>query len=423
MNYYVVDTSVILSDPKALERLGDKNIILPLVVLTELEAKRTHPELGYPARMALRYLEQLRKDNPSLTESIPTPAGGSIRVEINHVDDSNLPTVLKTAENDNRILAVASNLGREGHEVVLLTKDLPLRLKASIAGIGANDFDYESSVDADWGGILTLKVDGDVIDQIYHDGKVWIDETEVEPIHSGIILKSNENQSALGKIDREGNVRLIKDRKPMGLESKNAGQAIALELLSDPSIGIVSLGGLAGSGKTVMALAAGIAAVKDPSSKIKKMVVFRPVTAVGNQDLGFLPGTAEEKMAPWSAAVHDALESFMKPNEIRDMRAQIEVLPLTHIRGRTLKDTFVVIDEAQNLDIMTLITALSRLGEGSRAILTHDVSQRDNLRVGKYDGIARVISTLSESDLFAHISLEKSERSAIAELVASSFDL
>lgn len=421
--YHVVDTSVILSDPKALERLGDKNVILPLVVLTELEAKRTHPELGYPARMALRYLEQLRKDNPSLTESIPTPAGGSIRVEINHVDDSNLPTVLKTAENDNRILAVASNLGREGHEVVLLTKDLPLRLKASIAGIGANDFDYESSVDADWGGILTLKVDGDVIDQIYHDGKVWIDETEVEPIHSGIILKSNENQSALGKIDREGNVRLIKDRKPMGLESKNAGQAIALELLSDPSIGIVSLGGLAGSGKTVMALAAGIAAVKDPSSKIKKMVVFRPVTAVGNQDLGFLPGTAEEKMAPWSAAVYDALESFMKPNEIRDMRAQIEVLPLTHIRGRTLKDTFVVIDEAQNLDIMTLVTALSRLGEGSRVVLTHDVSQRDNLRVGKYDGIARVISTLSESDLFAHISLEKSERSAIAELVASSFDL
>lgn len=421
--YHVVDTSVILSDPKALERLGDKDVILPLVVLTELESKRTHPELGYPARMALRYLEQLRKENESLTESIRTTQGGTIRVEINHVDDSLLPAVLKTSENDNRILAVASNLGREGHEVVLLTKDLPLRLKASIAGIGADDFDYESSVDADWGGILTLKVDGDVIDQIYHDGKVWIDETEVEPIHSGIILKSNENQSALGKIDREGNVRLIKDRKPMGLESKNAGQAIALELLSDPSIGIVSLGGLAGSGKTVMALAAGIAAVKDSGSKIKKMVVFRPVTAVGNQDLGFLPGTAEEKMAPWSAAVYDALESFMKPNEIRDMRAQIEVLPLTHIRGRTLKDTFVVIDEAQNLDIMTLVTALSRLGEGSRVVLTHDVSQRDNLRVGKYDGIARVISTLSESDLFAHVSLEKSERSAIAELVASSFDL
>lgn len=422
MNYYVVDTSVILSDPKALERLGDKNIILPLVVLTELEAKRTHPELGYPARMALRYLEQLRKDNPSLTESIPTPAGGSIRVEINHVDDSNLPTVLKTAENDNRILAVASNLGREGHEVVLLTKDLPLRLKASIAGIGADDFDYESSVDADWGGMMTVKVDSEVIDQIYHDGKIWIDETEVAPIHTGVNLRSG-TQTALGRIARDGFVRLIKDRKPMGLQSKNAGQAIALELLSDPTIGIVSLGGLAGSGKTVMALAAGIAAVKDPSSQVKKMVVFRPVTAVGNQDLGFLPGTAEEKMAPWSAAVHDALESFMKSNEIRDMRAQIEVLPLTHIRGRTLKDTFVVIDEAQNLDIMTLVTALSRLGEGSRAILTHDVSQRDNLRVGKYDGIARVISTLSESDLFAHISLEKSERSAIAELVASSFDL
>mgnify|MGYP000859487171 CR=1 FL=1 len=420
---YIVDTSVILSDPKALERLADKECVLPLVVLTELEGKRIHPELGYPARMALRYLEQLRKEHGSLTEAIPTEGGGTIRVEVNHVDDSDLPAVLKTKENDNRILAVASNLAKDGNQVTLLTKDLPLRLKASIAGIRADDFDYESQVDADWTGIATIKVDQDVIDQIYHDEKVWIDETEIMPIHTGIILKYGQKQSALGRIKRDGEVHLVKDRKPMGLEGKNAGQTIALDLLSDPSIGIVSLGGLAGSGKTVMALAAGIAAVKDSASKVKKLVVFRPVTAVGNQDLGFLPGTAEEKMAPWSAAVYDALESFMKPNEIRDMRAQIEVLPLTHIRGRTLKDAFVVIDEAQNLDIMTLVTALSRLGEGSRVVLTHDVSQRDNLRVGKYDGIARVISTLSESDLFAHIALTKSERSDIAELVASSFDL
>lgn len=372
--------------------------------------------------MALRYLESLRKAHGSLTEAIPTLDGGSIRVEINHVDDSDLPIVLKTAENDNRILAVASNLAKEGNAVTLLTKDLPLRLKASIAGISADDFDYESQVDADWVGFTTVKVDAEIIDQIYHDGKVWLDETEIMPIHTGIILKAGQ-KSALARIRRDGYVTLIKDRKPMGLEGKSAGQTIALDLLSDPSIGIVSLGGLAGSGKTVMALAAGVAAVKDSSTKAKKLIVFRPVTAVGNQDLGFLPGTAEEKMAPWAAAVYDALESFMKPNEIRDMRAQIEVLPLTHIRGRTLKDAFVVIDEAQNLDIMTLVTALSRLGEGSRVVLTHDVSQRDNLRVGKYDGIARVISTLSDSDLFAHITLDKSERSAVAELIASSFDL
>lgn len=419
---YVVDTSVILSDPKALNHLVDYHVVIPLAVLTELEAKRIHPELGYPARMALRYLETLRKENGSLTDAISVLGGGSIRVEINHVDDSSLPSVLKTAENDNRILAVASNLAKDGNQVTLLTKDLPLRLKASIAGISADDFDYESQVDADWGGFSTLKVDHEVIDQIYYDGKVWIDETEIMPVNTGVILKTGQ-ASALGRIKRDGYTYLVKDRKPMGLEGKNAAQSIALDVLSDPSIGIVSLGGLAGSGKTVMALASGIAAVKDSGTKVKKLVVFRPVTAVGNQDLGFLPGTAEEKMAPWSAAVYDALESFMKPNEIRDMRAQIEVLPLTHIRGRTLKDAFVVIDEAQNLDIMTLVTALSRLGEGSRVVLTHDVSQRDNLRVGKYDGIARVISTLAESHLFAHITLDKSERSEIAELVASSFDL
>lgn len=421
MQLLVLDTSVILSDPKALERLGDRNCVLPLVVLTELESKRLHPELGYPARTALRYLEQLRKQYGTLTEIIPT-GRGSIRVEINHIDESGLPAVLQTKENDNRILAVASNLQNDGHEVTLLSKDLPLRLKASIAGLRSDDYDIDAQVDADWGGIASLKVDVEVIDEIYQEGKVYIDETEIMPIHTGVIL-SMGSHSALGRIRRDGYVYLLKETRPMGLEGKNAGQRIALDLLSDPSIGITSLGGLAGSGKTVMALAAGVEAVKNPCSKIKKMVVFRPVTAVGNQDLGFLPGTAEEKMAPWSAAVYDAMETFMKPNEIRDMRGQIDVLPLTHIRGRTLKDTFVVIDEAQNLDLMTLVTAMSRLGEGSRVVLTHDVTQRDNLRVGKYDGIARVISTLSDSDLFAHVTLDKSERSPVAELVASSFDL
>lgn len=418
---FVLDTSVILSDTRALERLSDQHIVLPLAVLTELEAKRNHPDLGYPARSALRYLEGFRNEY-SLTEPIQTSAGGSIRVEMNHISTSDLPENFRTPDNDNRILAVAANLASDGVDVTLLTKDLPLRLMASVVGVKASDYDYEANVDADWLGMQTIKVDGYVVDNFYEEDRVWLDETIVMPVNTGIILKSNQ-QSALGRIGRDGYIQKLASRLPMGIEPRNAEQAIALDLLCDSNVGIVSIGGLAGSGKTIMALAAGVSAVKDKGSPIQKVIVFRPVSAVGSQDLGFLPGTADEKMAPWAVAVDDALESFMKINEIRDLGPALKVLPLSHIRGRTLKNTFVIIDEAQNLDLMTLVTALSRLGEGSRVVLTHDVTQRDNLRVGKYDGVARIVSTLSGSDLFAHVTMRKSERSAIAELVAGSFDL
>lgn len=418
---YVIDTSVILSDPKALERLGGKDIVIPLVVLTELEAKRTHPELGYPARTALRMLEGLRKQYGGITGQISTKEGGSIRVELNNIDDSALPAALRVDLNDNKILAVASNLAKSGEEVTLLTKDLPLRLKASIAGISADDGDPDSE-DFEIGFLKSKTVDPDVIDYIYQTGSVGVDPDDGYAENTGIILKTSTEQSALGRVVGD-QIQIVKNQTPCGLEGRNAEQSIALDILCDPAIGIASIGGLAGSGKTVMALAAGIDAVK--KNKYKRVIVFRPVYSVGGQDLGFLPGTAEEKMAPWSAAVYDAMESFLKPNEVRDIQVakQIEILPLTHIRGRTLKGSYVVIDEAQNLDLMVLVTALSRMGEGSKVVLTHDVNQRDNLRVGKHDGIAKVISTLSGSELFAHVALTKSVRSKIADLVANSFDI
>lgn len=417
---YVLDTSVMLSDPKALERLGDKDIVIPLVVLTELEAKRVHPELGYPARTALRYLETLRKEHGSITDKITTSAGGSIRVELNNIDDSELPEALRTAENDNRILSVASNLAKVSDGVTLVTKDLPLRLKASIAGLYAEDYNPEENVEADWNGVVTLEISQDEMEALFEKRSFVADRGL--PVNTGVILKCGTS-SALGKVCSDGEIHLLENKAPCGLHGRNAEQRFALGVLCDRNIGIASLGGLAGSGKTVMALAAGLHAVA--VGEYSKVIVFRPVYSVGGQDLGFLPGTAEEKMAPWSAAVYDAMESFMKANDIRNaqMAKQIEVLPLTHIRGRTLKDSYVIIDEAQNLDLMVLVTALSRMGEGSKVVLTHDVNQRDNLRVGKYDGIARVISTLAGNPMFAHISLVKSERSAIANLVANSFDL
>lgn len=416
---YVLDTSVMLSDPRALERLGDKDLIIPLVVLTELESKRTHPELGYPARMALRLLESFRI-NGNITHPQLLDQGGTIRVEMNHIENSDLPEAFKGPENDNRILAVAHNLRKEGADVTLMTKDLPLRLRAAVLGLKAMDYIQEESVDAHWTGISTIEVTDADIDIMYEAGDIFLENSMDLPVNTGLFLDSPTRRT-IARLHSDKKIRHVRLPDDFPIRAKNAEQSFALDLLSDENVGIVSLGGLAGSGKTVMALAAGVHAVKSGRSSCNKIQVFRSVTPVGNQELGFLPGTQDEKMAPWSMAVYDALESFMKLNEIRDLR--IEILPLTHLRGRTLKNSYVIIDEAQNLDLMTLVTALSRIGEGSKVVLTHDVNQRDNMRVGKYDGVAKVISTLTDKSLFAHVSMRKSERSAIAELVASSFDL
>ena len=238
------------------------------------------------------------------------------------------------------------------------------------------------------------------------------------PVNAGLVLRSSQG-SALARRCADGRAHLVDgDRHLFDVRGRSAEQRIALDLLSDDSVGIVSLGGPAGTGKSVLALAAGLEAVLERRSQ-RKVIVFRPLYAVGGQDLGYLPGDADEKMNPWAAAVNDALESIAGPEVIEEVieRRLLEVLPLTHIRGRTLTDTFVIVDEAQNLEKMVLLTALTRLGEGSRVVLTHDVAQRDNLHVGRYDGIASVVSTLRGNELFGHVTLSRSERSPVAALV------
>jgi len=418
---YVLDTSVILSDPRCLERLSDKNIVIPLVVLTELEAKRTHPELGYPARTALRTLEEYRRYYKSLTEEIRTSQNGTIRVEINHIDDSELPDALRTAENDNRILAVASNLGKS-NPVTLLTKDLPLRLKASIAGVEASDYNFDT-IDVDWSGVVEIDVTDSIVDELYETETMFISGTIDQPVNTCFIITSSSGHSALGRLKADGHVHLVKNRKLFDLGGRSAEQRFAIDILNDDSVGIVSLAGKAGTGKSSLALAAGLESVIE-KRKHKKVTVFRPLYAVGGQDLGFLPGTAEEKMSPWAEAIYDCLDGFCGENVIEQIIEEelLEILPLTHIRGRTLTNSFVIIEEAQNLDSMVLLTALSRIGRNSKVAMTHDVAQRDNLRVGKYDGVSSVVNKLSGSPLFGHISLRKSERSEIAELVSSVLD-
>jgi PhoH-like ATPase len=416
---YVLDTSVLLSDPHALLRFDEHEVVIPVVVVTELEAKRTHPELGYFARAALRLLDDMRVSHGRLDEPIPVgDAGGSIRVELNHTDPSVLPSGFQLGDNDTRILAVARNLAAEGHDVVLVSKDLPMRVKASSLGLTAEEYRAELVVESGWTGMAEVDVAADLLDALYDDTVIDLDAARDLPCHTGLVLLSDRG-SALGRVTPEKRVRLVRgDREAFGLHGRSAEQRIALDLLLDPEIGIVSLGGRAGTGKSALALCAGLEAVLERRQH-RKVIVFRPLYAVGGQDLGYLPGTENEKMSPWAQAVFDTLGAVATSEVVEEVldRGMLEVLPLTHIRGRSLHDAFVIVDEAQSLERNVLLTVLSRIGRDSRVVLTHDVAQRDNLRVGRHDGIVAVVEKLKGHPLFAHITLTRSERSPIAALV------
>lgn len=421
---YVLDTSVLLADPKAMTRFAEHDVVVPVVVLLELESKRNHPELGWSARQALRQLELWRVEHDTLVDPIPVnDVGGTMRVEINHRDLALLPAALSGDTNDHRILAVARNLAAEGHRVTVVTKDLPLRLKASIVGLDADEYRNELAQDTSWTGLVEFECEGSLIDQLFDEGSVDDDRARDLPCNTGVIVQSG-SQSALARVHADKQLHLVRrDGQLFDVRGRSAEQRIAIDLLADPTIGIVSLGGPAGTGKSVLALAAGLESVLE-QRRHKRVVVFRPLYAVGGQELGYLPGSEFEKMSPWAAAVLDGLEAITGPEVIDEVmhRGLLEVLPLTHIRGRSLTDTFVIIDEAQNLERPVLLTALSRLGEGSRVVLTHDVAQRDNLRVGRHDGVVSVIEALRGHPIFGHITLTRSERSEIAAVVTELLD-
>ncbi|WP_328300559.1 PhoH family protein [Streptomyces sp. NBC_00435] len=417
---YVLDTSVLLADPNAITRFEEHEVVLPIVVITELEAKRHHPELGYFARQALRLLDDFRVRYGRLDAPIPLgDLGGTLRVELNHSDQSVLPAGFRLGDNDSRILAVARNLQAEGYDVTVVSKDLPLRIKASSVGLIAEEYRAELAItDAGWTGMSELSLSGEQVDLLYSEDRLYIPEAAEMPVHTGLVIQS-ERGKALGRVTSDGNVRLVKgDREAFGLHGRSAEQRIALDLLLDPEIGIISMGGRAGTGKSALALCAGLEAVLERRQH-QKVMVFRPLYAVGGQDLGYLPGDASEKMSPWAQAVFDTLSAVAGRDVIEEVlnRGMLEVLPLTHIRGRSLHDAFVIVDEAQSLERNVLLTVLSRIGANSRVVLTHDVAQRDNLRVGRYDGVVAVVEKLKGHPLFAHVTLTRSERSPIAALV------
>ncbi|MGN6271477.1 MAG: PhoH family protein [Protaetiibacter sp.] len=416
---YVLDTSVLLSDPRSIFRFAEHSVVLPVVVVTELEAKRNDPEIGYFARAALRLLDDLRVEHERLDFPIAVgDAGGSLRVELNHSNMSVLPSGLQLGDNDSRILAVALNLANDGLDVVVVSKDLPLRVKAASIGLPAEEYRAELAVDSGWTGVAELEISAEQMAELYDAETLVSRQVQDMPVNTSLVIHS-ERGSALGRVTGRGELRLVRgDRDVFGVHGRSAEQRLAIDLLLDPEVGIVSLGGRAGTGKSALALCAGLEAVLEKQQH-RKIMVFRPLYAVGGQELGYLPGDQAEKMNPWGQAVFDTLSALVSDNVLEEVveRGILEVLPLTHIRGRSLHDAFVIVDEAQSLERNVLLTVLSRIGQNSRVVVTHDVAQRDNLRVGRHDGVASVIETLKGNALFGHITLTRSERSAIAALV------
>ena len=415
---YVLDTSVLLSDPRAIFRFAEHQVVLPVVVISELEKKRHDPEIGYFARQALRNLDELRSKHERLDFPIAVGEGGSLRVELNHSNQSVLPSGLQLGDNDSRIRSVALNLANEGLEVTVVSKDLPMRVKAASVGLAAEEYRAELAPESGWTGIAEIAMGADEMAELYDAETMKSKTVKDMPVNTSLVI-SSERGSALGRVTSPGVISVVRgDRDLFGLNGRSAEQRLAIDVLLDPTIGIVSLGGRAGTGKSALALCAGLEAVLERQLH-RKIMVFRPLYAVGGQDLGYLPGDATEKMNPWAEATFDTLSSVVSHNVVEEImdRGLLEVLPLTHIRGRSLHDAFVIVDEAQSLERNVLLTMLSRIGQNSRVVLTHDVAQRDNLRVGRHDGVASVIEALKGQSLFAHLTLMRSERSAIAALV------
>ena len=419
---FVLDTSVLLADPAAFLRFAEHEVVLPLVVISELEGKRHHPELGWFARQALRMLDELRVQHGRLDRPVPVnDAGGTLRVELNHADDGVLPPGFRTDSNDARILSVALGLAAEGQEVTLVTKDMPLRVKAAAVGLRRGRVParpgQRPDLDRAWPSWSSPRSRSAGCTP----ARRWTSDAAAElPCHTGLVLHSAQRLGA-----RPGAART----RPCGWSAatgRRSGCAAARPSSGSrwtccwtSRSGIVSLGGRAGTGKSALALCAGLEAVME-RRKHRKVVVFRPLYAVGGQELGYLPGSrGGEDVAVGAGGLRHARRGGARERAWRrsPRAGMLEVLPLTHIRGRSLHDAFVIVDEAQSLERGVLLTVLSRIGQGSRVVLTHDVAQRDNLRVGRHDGVAAVIEALKGHPLFAHVTLTRSERSPIAAMV------
>jgi PhoH-like ATPase len=434
----VLDTCVLVADPAALDAYPDCDIVLPLTVIEELDAhKRRQDEVGRGARQTVRRIESLRIANGG---SLRTPAalanGATLRIETNGLRLDLLDEFcLDRTKPDNRILAAALGLVSQDTEVRVVSLDVALRVKASQLDLAAEDYVVRAKISED-SNIRLLDVEKSIVDELHQHSSLAIPTDSPLNQHSlntPLILRSPTNGSVLARpclIDQTRSlVKVPDDLTAWGLRPRSKEQRFALDLLMDPTLPIVALSGAAGTGKTILALAAALEQVFEPPSRqYDRLLILRPVVSVGRQDLGYLPGTIEEKLGPWFEAIVDtvvALSDAMTHREARDMitmwveQGSLALEAVTFLRGRSLQRTFVLLDEAQNLEPLVAKTVLTRLGEGSKAVLLGDTTQIDSPWLSETsNALAAVVEALDDSELFGHLVLAKGERSPAADLAA-----
>ncbi|MEE8601839.1 PhoH family protein [Euzebya tangerina] len=440
---YVLDTCVLLADPRAIYRFDEHDVVLPLVVIEELDRQKTRmDEVGRNARTAIRLIEEVSAtSSDGLVSPAPLPGSGTLRIEANHVDQQ-LPHYLDPSTPDNRILAVAVALGG-----TLVTKDAALRIKAAQLSAASEDYRADQvHVDHHYTGIAELSVGGDWLDTLHTDGKAFLEAVDHPDLWTNecLVLKS-ATSSGLGRVTEIAGERITVQRvlgspRAFGVQPRDVKQTFALDLLTDPAVPCVSLMGMAGTGKTFLALAAGLEQVVERGS-YRRLSVYRPLVAVGRQEVGYLPGDLDEKLSPWMAAVHDNLYSlfrkdadspfakgtFNSDGHVQRMvdslldRGQLEMAAITYLRGRSITDEYVIVDEAQNLELPTLKVILTRMAAGSKVVFCGDLSQVDNPYISPHGGMSALIEKLKGTDLFGHVTMAKGVRSPLAELAATTF--
>jgi PhoH-like ATPase len=444
---FVLDTCVLLADPHALHRFHEHEVVVPLVVIEELDRKKTAlDDVGRNARLALRTIEDLRAGSPhGLRDAMPLPGGGTLRIESNHVD-APLPSYLDREKADHRILCVAIGL-----EATLVTKDAALRIKGSQLGVPVEDYRGDTArTEEHTNGLVELEVDHLILDELHRDGKVVLTADVVRaaggpPLwpNACLVLRSGRSGSGLGRaieVDDEGTAtvhRVHGHRQVFGMSARDVRQTFAIDLLLDPDVPCVSLMGMAGTGKTFLALAAGLEQVLEATA-YRRLSVYRPLIAVGKQEIGYLPGDLDEKLAPWMAAVHDNLYALLRTDEgggrgqrehrqiqstIESLvdRGQLELAAISYLRGRSITDELVVVDEAQNIELSALKVVLTRMAMGSKVVFCGDLGQVDNPYISPYGGMAALIEKMKGSPLFGHVTLSKGVRSPLAEHAATIF--
>lgn len=436
---FVLDTNVLLHDPNAIFAFEEHEVVIPAVVLEEIDSKkRNADEIGRNARSVSRLLDRIREKG-QLHGGVPLEHGGSLKVELNHRSFVRVQEMFGEVSNDNRILAVALNykLEEETKEhptsVVLVSKDVLVRIKADVLGLTAQDYLSDRTADPTelYSGYTTVKVHPSVIDEFYSYRTLAIKPLQISYTlypHEFVILKDEmgSRKSALLRVNSDVTSLepLFLSNDPVwGISARNAQQRMALELLLNDDIPLVTITGKAGTGKTLLALAAGLCKVED-EHKYKKLLIARPVVPMG-KDIGYLPGEKDEKLRPWMQPIYDNLEFLFDTKKAGDIDkilmgiGSIQVEALTYIRGRSIPGQFIIIDEAQNLSRHEVKTIVSRAGEGSKVILMGDPEQIDHPYLDAVsNGLTYVVERFKQENLSGHITLTKGERSKLAQLAA-----